>query len=383
MDADSAASQQAPVEEVIGLPRQEGQPGHALRVIRFGVPGARPKVYMQASLHADELPGMLVLRVLIDMLRACAARGEILGEIVLVPIANPIGLAQRFGDVVLGRAELGTGRNFNRGFPDLAADIESALRGKFGDSTDDNVALVRGAMRDALAKRTPADAFEAMQTHLITAACDADIVLDLHADNEAQLHLYTLPQLWPTAEDLAAELDARAVLLCEASGGHPFDEACSAPWIKLAKAFPDAPLPVACFAASVELRSNNDVDEALAGRDARALMRFLMRRGAVKGQAGATPRLLCKATDLRAMQQLKAPVDGLVLYNARLGDRVRAGEVVAEIVPATGDTHKVVAVTDGLLFARHNQPWAWAGKIIGKIAGETVLPERTGDLLSP
>ncbi|MEZ5600227.1 MAG: hypothetical protein R3F36_04160 [Candidatus Competibacteraceae bacterium] len=29
----------------------------ALRVHRYGTPGARPKAYFQAALHADEIPG--------------------------------------------------------------------------------------------------------------------------------------------------------------------------------------------------------------------------------------------------------------------------------------------------------------------------------------
>jgi uncharacterized protein len=383
MHAGGETSPAGLVEELVQLPGEGGQPGHTLRFVRFGQRGARPKVYLQAGLHADELPGMLVLRKLTEALTDRAAGGEIIGEIVLAPIANPIGLAQQRADMVIGRAELASGRNFNRGFPDLAAEIIAPLRGKLSADAAANVETVRAAMRAALAKRTPADAFETMQLCLMADAIDADIVLDLHADNEAQLHLYTLPQHWPAAEDLAAELDARAVLLCEVSGGEPFDEACSGPWIKLAKAFPEAALPPACFAASVELRSNNDVDPRWAEQDARALMRFLIRRGAVAGEAGGLPRLLCQATPLTAMQQLKAPIEGLVIYRARLGDQVRVGDVIAEIIPAIGPPAPVTAATEGLLFARHNQPYAWPGKIIGKIAGVLPLPDRVGDLLSP
>ena len=114
---------------------------------------------------------------------------------------------------------------------------------------------------------------------LLTLAHDADLVLDLHADNQAVVHLYIGTPLWPDAADLAAELGARAVLLAEISGGNPFDEACSGPWWALARRFPEAAIPPACLAATVELRSNNDVDDRLAEDDAQALMRFLMRRG--------------------------------------------------------------------------------------------------------
>lgn len=364
---------------LLAIPKSELQ----VPVLRFGVPGARPKAYLQAGLHADEFPGVLVLRLLAEFLNERAARGDILGEIIIVPSCNPIGLAQQQGGFVVGRVDRATGQNFNRGFPDLARLVASDLKGSLGTDAQSNVAAIRAAMGRALADITPANSMQAMQLELMKLAHDADIVLDLHADNEALLHLYTMPSLWPNAEDLAAEIDARAVLLCEDSGGAPFDEACGAAWARLAAEFPDAPIPPACLSATVELRSNDSVNARDADIDARALLRFLVRRGFVRGEPGGLPRLLSDATPLTAMEQIKSPIHGLIVYRPRLGDTVRAGEVIAEIVPPTGESVAVTCTTDGLLFARHNQPWAWPGKIIGKVAGRIPLPERTGDLLTP
>jgi uncharacterized protein len=372
----------APREAMIPLTKA-GADGPTMRVLRFGPVGARPKVFLQAGLHADELPGLLVLRELVELLSDRHARGEVVGEIVIIPVANPIGLGQIKGEWLVGRCELSSDRNFNRGFPDLASETKAALDGRLGDDAAQNVAAIRAAMAQAIERLAPADAFQALQLCLLAHAFDADIALDLHADNEALLHLYTLPQFWPDASDLAAELDARAVLLCDDSGGSSFDEALSTPWLRLAQAFPTAAIPPACFSATVELRSNNDVDADLAKRDARALERFLIRRGAIQAEIGALPRLLCEATDLQAAQWVKATTTGLVVYRLQLGDRVRKGEVVAEIVPPQGERVALFAETDGVLFARHNQPWAWPGKTIAKIAGKEKLADRVGVLLSP
>ena len=227
--------------------------------------------------------------------------------------------------------------------------------------------------------------WRALRHALIGLAHDADLVLDLHADNEAALHLYVGTPLWPDAADLAAELGAEAVLLAEVSGGHPFDEACSGPWWALAGRFPEAPIPPACLAATVELRSNNAV-----GRGPRppgthgALLRFLARRGLVAGEAGPTlPPLRCEATPLEAMQQVIAPVAGIVLYRAGLGVPARAGRRGGrDRQPARAVGVPVAARTSGVLFARHDQPYAWPGKVIGKIAGREPLPERRGELLT-
>ena len=98
-----------------------------LTSLHFGKPGSGRKIYIQASLHAEELPGMLVAHHLRALFEAAEAAGQIDGEIVLVPVANPIGLAQRLDHKPMGRFELDTSENFNRHYPDLAAAVEPAV----------------------------------------------------------------------------------------------------------------------------------------------------------------------------------------------------------------------------------------------------------------
>src|SRR5476651_2175621 len=74
-----------------------------LTVHRYGKPGARPKAYLQASLHADEIPPMLVQHHLIRLLDEADKAGAIRGEIVVVPVANPIGSGQVLISTLSGR----------------------------------------------------------------------------------------------------------------------------------------------------------------------------------------------------------------------------------------------------------------------------------------
>ncbi|MEM7741277.1 MAG: succinylglutamate desuccinylase/aspartoacylase family protein [Pseudomonadota bacterium] len=371
-------------KERVALPDSHGRSYPPIEIWRFGEVGARPKAYIQTGLHADELPGMLVVRKMAEELEALHQRGAIKGEVVLVPVANPIGLSQIEGGYLMGRVERATSRNFNRGYPDLYALVKDKIAEKLGGDEAENLKIIRKAMRKAVAKIEPDDAFGVMQKTLTYEACDADIVLDVHADNEAMIHLYVGEANWPDATDLAAEIDARAVLLTDESGGDPFDEAFGFAWPRLQQAFPDKPIPMGTLSATLELRSNNHVTHRDSDRDVRALMRFLTRRGVLDGEAGALPRLLCEAYPIRAMQQLRAPIEGLIVYCLALGDSVRKGDLIAEIVPPLGGpVAHVVAETDGLLFARHDQTWAWESKVIGKVAGRDVLESRKGDLLTP
>src|SRR3546814_14407 len=91
------------------LPLLSGSPGTARELVvhRFGQAAARPKIYLEAALHADETPGLLGLHHLYGLLEEADRRGGIAGEIVLVPYANPIGLAQFSNGDHAGRYEIG------------------------------------------------------------------------------------------------------------------------------------------------------------------------------------------------------------------------------------------------------------------------------------
>ncbi len=159
----------------------------------FGAPGTGEKVYLQAGLHADEIPGMLVLHYLKRLLSQAERRGELRGEIILVPVANPPGLAQVLLSSGIGRFDLASGRNFNRDFPDLAALAQAGLPADLPGTRPEYLQRVRAAMREALAALPAASEAQGLRHHLLSLACDADLVLDLHCDDRAILHLYADP----------------------------------------------------------------------------------------------------------------------------------------------------------------------------------------------
>lgn len=364
----------------IALPPDRTGTRRSLTVHRFGTPGARPKAYVQGGLHADEIPGMATAHHLVRLLLSA----EVAGEVVVVPLCNPVGLAQSVTGSAVGRYALATGENFNRGFPALTDGAAERMRGRIGPDAAANVTAVRAALAEAHAATTPATELATLRHTLLGLALDADIVLDLHCDMEAVVHLYTGDALWPDASDLAAEIGARAVLLARDSGGDPFDEACSSPWWRLAERFAaDGPIPPACLAATVELRGKADVSDALAGADAAALLRFLARRGVVRASAAAPPAPLCEATPLAALERITAPVPGIILFHAEPGARLRAGDAVADLVdprdPASRRTLR--ASTDGLLMARSNLRFAGTGDLIASIAGSVPLDSAGRGLL--
>ena len=361
-----------------------------LKILRYGSGNNRPKAYIQAGLHADEAPGYLVMHHLTEALDAIDAAGGIKGEVVVVPAANPIGVSQWRDDRLQGRFNFSDGVNFNRRYPDLAATVADGVQDRLGGDADANIRLIREAFGRALEEVQAVDEAAHLKRKLMLAAHDADIVLDLHCDGQAVMHIYVGTSLWPGARDLSAWLGAEATLLADDSGVTPFDEACSRIWWTLAARFPDHPVPPACLAATVELRGQTDLSHALAAEDAGNIVRFLAGRGLVqcKTEPVEPPALKHEATPLRAVEHVKAPAPGVVVYRKQPGDMISAGEVVAEVVNPLPSKpverlHPLRAAADGLLFARSTDRFARPGRILAKIAGRTPLRAEGENLLTP
>jgi len=359
-------------------------PGHqlSLKVLRFGAPGARPKATIQAALHADEVPAMLVAQALRQRLQQLEDEGQLLGEVQLVPYANPLGLTQHPLGHHQGRFDLSDGVNFNRMHPELGAAVADAVAGQLNQDPLHNVAVIRQALNHAAAALNSPVPVQDLKHKLVRLAIDSDVVLDMHCDSDAVMHLYALTPHADLATELGALLGAQAVLLASESGDSPFDEACSRPWLQLQERFPTLPIPPACFSTTLELRGDADTSHGLAAQDADAIVEFLRRRGIVGGAPAPLPAALCQPTPLAGSEPITAASAGVVVFHVAPGQRLEAGTLVADVVDVdSGAVTPVRTVSAGLLYARVSTRWAWPGKRLAKVAGTSLA--RSGKLLSP
>jgi uncharacterized protein len=356
--------------------------------LHFGPAGRR--ALLQCSLHADEIPPMLVAQHLRQQLQALEDAGQLLGEVVLLPACNPVGLAQQVWGRLQGRFDLASGQNFNRHYPalaDAAARRFQAQGRALGSDVQANALALRAALLAELAALPAASALQQLRHTLLRLALPADVVLDLHCDNEAVLHLYATPEHEATARQLGQCLGAPLLLLASDSGDAPFDEALSRVWPQLRAHLGEA-VPLACFAATVELRGESDVSHQLAAADAHGLLRFLQQQGFVRELLPppadadvAEPPPDCVARPLAACIPLQVPFTGLLVWQAAVGRWVQAGQALVDVVcPITGRSQTLGSPVDGLLFARELQRWARAGQSVAKVAGRE--PRRSGKLLS-
>ena len=357
--------------------------------LHFGPEDSGRKIYIQTSLHADELPGALVAYHLRPMLEQLEQEGRLKAHVVLVPLCNPIGLAQTLMYDPSGRFDLFTGRNFNRLTDfDLYGKTLARLNEQpeqLGKDAVTNVRHIRAVMREVIAAYQPQTQVDTLQHILVGLAFDADVVLDLHCDEYAVMHCYTLPQWWPTEEPMALLLRSECQIVSEDSGSKAFDEFLSTPWLRLARVFPQANIPCACCSATVELRGQMDLQHELAQDDAQAMVQYLAHLGDVSLETNtlpALPELIRKPHPLAGVQYVTAPSAGVVVFVTQAGETVQQGQILAQIIdPIHQISTDVRSPIDGFVFACHHVRYAQQGATLVSVSGEKDLG--LGETLGP
>ncbi|MDF1793803.1 MAG: M14 family metallopeptidase [Thalassobaculaceae bacterium] len=358
-----------------------------LTVHTYGDPDATPKAYLQGGLHAGELAGSLALHHLIR--RLDAGEHEITGHVMIVPIANPIGQSQVMRGTMSGRFAESDGSNFNRGFPDISDELADAVRGRLGAGAGTNLALVREMIADILADLAgmAASEIDYLRITLMRLACDADLALDLHCEEEGLVHLYIDTAHWPAAEDLARLLDSRITLLTDPTPAMSFDEALSAPWRRLTETEARANVPPGCLSSTIELRGAADVGDALAEEDADRLYSVLQHYGVVAGgdEVELDSDTPVRAVPVEGMERIVAPTPGIISFRVPLGSEVTVGQPIADLVDPTADDPaegriELIASCDGLLYARRAQRFAHTGATVAKVASNRPISGLTTHL---
>jgi hypothetical protein len=358
-----------------------------LNYFRIGPDTATKKVYLQAALHADEQPGILILHHLLQLLSDADTAGELKAQFVLFPMVNPLGMSDiEFGQHQ-GRYNRNTGLNHNRGWPVLYDAVAESCVGKLGDDADANIKLVRAALRDWTDELPQVTALEQWRKTVMREACDADYVFDVHCDDDALVHIFTIPQQEANMQQLAHWTGAAATLLAEDSGGGSFDEVWPAVWLRLARVYPDKPLALPVVSCTLEYRGQFDTFDELNRQDAQNLYGYFQAEGLITGEPVGLKGQAAAATDLRATEYLRAPQAGLLAYCVELGDPVQKGDRIADLIQLDGDGAFVertplVAGTSGRVISRSVNKYVWRNANIAKIVGNEILESRGGNLLS-
>ncbi len=354
------------------LPLPAPAPGHQrfLTVHEFGE--GEHKAYLQAGLHADEWPGLLTLQILLERLQRLEASGDILQRIVVVPYANPVGLNQRLFGKFPGRFDAVTGQNFNRGMAIDSDELIDRVVEKLGDNAAANDRTVRAELHQ-LAAEKPADTeIAALHQALLSQSLDATVMLDLHCDFDALPHVFYGDHQREIGTQLADCLGFPVRLEEDVRGTVAFDGTHTQPWVRLANAT-QKPFDRPCFAATVELRGQQDVNEALAQRDAEGILSFLECQGFISNSKASRQSNEHQSITLNVDQVkvLTSPGNGLVVYHRKLGEEIKQGDHLADVVLLDGDGPNrlpINAPTDGVLFGHTHSYLVYPGAHVAMLA---------------
>ncbi|WP_458374385.1 succinylglutamate desuccinylase [Pseudomonas laurylsulfatiphila] len=324
--------------------------GDAVRVgaWRYAGDGSGPNVHLQAGVHADEIAGMLVLHVLMQRLQIAEAQGRLKGQVTVVPQANPLGIGQFRQGRILGRYHDATGHNFNRAF-------------------DQSAAMAR-----------PSTCVQQWQKKLVQLAAPADVMLDLHTDDEALPYLYVHRSFWPRGRELAAAMKMDVAIIWDGGGDGSFEETIIAPWIR------DG-VTAGRMAATLELRGQGDVNDRFAESDAEGLYHWLCAFGVID-ESVALADWPVEAVEMGHMETLIAPQPGVLIFEKELGDFVEEGQRFARILRTPGDpTSEVIlhAEQAGRLVTRYRDRLIAQGMGVAKFTGSRVSRHWSGGLLDP
>lgn len=351
-----------------------------------GPADAATKVHLQAALHADEQPGTMALHHLLPMLRDADQNGQLRARFVVFPSVNPMGLATRVLRRHIGRYDLETGVNYNRRWPDLYPVIADAVRDRLTGNAAENVSTLRKAVGAWIDQQQPVTAQQKLRLHILKSAHDADIVLDLHCDDESLMHIFTSPEMMPGLQDLADRMGVAATLTAEDSGGGSFDEVLPNLYRKAQRNNPHAVVPMAVETATLEYRGQADTHDAMGRLDADGLYGFLAGRGLIDADVAPVLSPAPAATPFEATEVLRTSRPGLLAYRVNLGDRIAAGDIVAELIAMDGSEAflartPIRAGTSGFILSRASAKYVPAGASVAKIVGTEVLPTRAGGYL--
>ena len=360
--------------EPISLPSPAPGTERTLQVYHFSPaqPKNAAKVYIQAGLHADEWPGLLVLQHLIPMLEQLENAQALTAHFVVVPFANPVGLTQHLFGASPGRYDAASGQNFNRGLGINPRTVADLLEQPLGKDRAANTQHIREALLQTVWQLPDDLEVQSLHKTLLGLSIDADIVLDLHCDISALPHVYCCNQQEPMAQALAQFMGAQVLLSENVLGEVAFDGTHTQSWVWLQNRFDQADIELGCFSATIELRGKLDVSDAQAVSDARNLLDFLRHAQMITDTPTLTDAPPPVVASLDKIQVIRSPNTGILVYQVALGDQVKKGQVIAEIVLLDQQEANVrtpiKAETDGLVFTLSHIYLVRPGSQLGMIA---------------
>ena len=340
-----------------------------------------PTLWLTGGVHGDEATGVAVVQ---DAMAAVedGLLADLAGAVVAVPVVSPAGLRRN------ARHTYYADEDPNRHFPDADAESERPPRLQeridarlYAAITGGSVETESGGVTDAPGERVAADAL--IDCHTAGVGSEPFAIRDrvLYGDRRS--------------EDEAAELSDELGRIVDAFGFPTLREYPAAEYVEetLQRSTAGAVLNEAGIPAfTAELGAHSVVDDGLADAGVAGVVAVAVELGLLAPEA--VPDGVGEPTDhldpapvdfpVRRYRGPTTDVSGVVRHRVAAGDRFDAGDVLADVVAATGAERGEVTVDcDGYVLGRTEGLALYEGDPIGSLAvrddGDLVVPREVAD----
>ncbi|ELZ40406.1 succinylglutamate desuccinylase/aspartoacylase family protein [Halorubrum tebenquichense] len=345
-----------------------------------------PTLWLTGGVHGDEATGVAVVQDAVAALADGDTLADLAGAVVAVPVVSPAGLRRN------ARETYYADEDPNRHFPD--ADAESARPPKLQERIDARLyAAITGQPVDGESAGSGVDAEDAPGDGVA-----ADALIDCHTAGVGSEPFVIRDRVLygdRRSEDEAAALSAELGRIVDAFGFPSLREYPAAEYVEenLQRSTAGAVLNEAGIPAfTAELGAHSVVDDGLVDAGVAGVFAVAVELGLLAGDD--VPAAVGDPSDhvdpapvdfpVRRYRGPTTDVAGLVRHRVAAGDRFDEGDVLADVVAATGaERGEVTADRDGYVLGRAEGVAVYEGDPIASLAvrddGDLVVPRDSDD----
>lgn len=316
----------------------------SLQIYKFFGAKSGKKVYIQSNLHGAEIVGNAVIYQLIDFL-ITLDNTQLIGEIWLVPVCNPLAVNQRNHHFSTGRFNIYDSKNWNRIFWDYEKEhdhIEEFARTQIDLDIDtiksnffQKIESSFDSLLETINSPSSVQLTDKYRYKLQSLYLDADYVIDLHSHTgEGIEYLYC----FRNREDSANLFLLNYGILFDEYDGDAFDESFIKPWLALEDALLKLTGKKIRFdieAWTLELGTGMQMNPDSVSKGVRGIKNYLTQKGILEIQALTQPETRSHQISFRSLSQIKkywSPGGGMILSKAKLGTLVNQGDLLYEVL---------------------------------------------------
>ncbi|MGI2905950.1 succinylglutamate desuccinylase/aspartoacylase family protein [Tolypothrix sp. VBCCA 56010] len=314
----------------------------SLQVYKFIGANAGNKVYIQSNLHGAEIAGNAVIHQLIEFLQTINDT-DLIGEVWLVPVCNPMGTNERSHVFSSGRYCVYEAKDWNRIFwdyekeaDDLLAFAKSQLHFDIEVVRQNYLSRIKekfGELLDKINSPSSVPYTERFRYQLQSLSLDADYLIDLHsASNQGINYLY----YFRNREESAKYFLLKDGFILDKYDGDAFDEAFIKPWLALEDCFQQLGREVKfdVEAWTLELGTGMQMIPDSVAKGVRGVKNYLIKKGVLQINLTENENLSQEMSFRARSNVIKyyASAGGMIQSRVKLGSEVKAGERLYQIL---------------------------------------------------